>query len=117
LTDWIIHDNENNRNCICRRSKQSHDGTGICQDNIWRERDQFRDMSFNSLWISARVPILDLNIPPIDPTRITHTQLKCPDTRFRFGIIFGNPKQYANLSHPLATLRMRPRSGREMPRR
>jgi hypothetical protein len=72
-------------------------------------------MFFDSLWISARVPILDLNIPPIDPTRITHTQLKCPDTRFRFGIIFRDPKQYPNasqLSWLLRPCRKRPPSSR-----
>src|SRR6516162_3063828 len=61
-------------------------------------------MLLDSVPIGPRVPIFDLNIAPFDPTRVTHAQAKCSQTRFRFGIIFGNPKQYANAAHPLRLL-------------
>src|SRR5262249_36764188 len=100
LTDWIIHDDEDNRNCVCRWSKQGHDRRRICQDNVWRQPYQLRDMLLDSVRIGACISKLDLNIPPFDPTRVAHAQAKRSDTRFRFGIIFGDPKQYAYPPHP-----------------
>src|SRR5262249_35913974 len=62
-------------------------------------------MLLNSVRIGAWISKLDLNIPPFDPTRIAHAQAKRSDTRFRFGIIFGGPNQYAYPSPPFCLLR------------
>src|SRR5262249_40591687 len=55
--------------------------------------------------ISPCVPIFDLKIAAFDPTRISHAQPKRSDTRVRFGIIFGDPKQYANPPQSFGLLR------------
>src|SRR6516225_11134019 len=105
LTDWIIYDDENNWNCVCRRSKQGHDRRRICQNNVWRQPYQLRDRLLDSVRIGACISKLDLNISPFDPTRIAHAQSKRSDTRFRFGIIFRDPKQYANPPQSFGLLR------------
>src|SRR6516165_12009912 len=61
-------------------------------------------MLLDSVSISP-VPIFDVNIASFDPTRITHAQPKRSDTRVRFGIIFGDPKQYANPPQSFGLLR------------
>src|SRR5262249_50656581 len=62
-------------------------------------------MLLDSVPISPRVPIFDLKIAPFDPTGISHAQPKRSDTRVRFGIIFGDPKQYANPPQSFGLLR------------
>src|SRR6516164_11561908 len=62
-------------------------------------------MLLDSVRISACIPKLDLNIAPFDPTRISHAQPKRSDTRVRFGIIFGDPKQYTNPPQSFGLLR------------
>src|SRR5262249_49930223 len=52
-----------------------------------------------------RIPIFDVKITPFDPTGITHAQSKRSETRVRFGIIFGDPKQNANASQSFGLLR------------
>src|SRR5262249_26503131 len=76
-------------------------------DNVWRRSDHLRDMLLDRIAIGPRVPIVDVNIAPFDPTRITHAQAKRSETIVRFWIIFGDAKQYANTSRPLRLLRTR----------
>jgi hypothetical protein len=57
--------------------------------------------------ISPRVSIFNLNVTSLDPTRIAHSQSKCPDAIFRFGIIFVEANQNAYPPHPLGLLRSR----------
>jgi hypothetical protein len=60
-------------------------------------------MLFNGVAV-GRVPIIDLNVTPLDPTRIAHAQSKRSEARFRFRISFGNTDQHAHAWHSIALL-------------
>src|SRR5277367_3661865 len=68
------------------------DRSGLCHNDVWRQPDQFRHILINRLQIGPGKPILDLNVAPFDPSHVAHTQLKCLDAVYRFGVFFGEAK-------------------------
>ena len=46
-------------------------------DDVWGYLDRLRHMLINQLQIGLGKPIFDLNIAPIDPPQIAHSQPEC----------------------------------------
>src|SRR5215470_14776740 len=85
------------------------------QDDIGRERDQFRRMFANALHIAPGPAGIDLHIATIGPAQLLQALPERRDAGFCLRIIHGEWYEHADAPHPLGLLRARcerPRSRR-----
>src|SRR5215472_11134988 len=82
------------------------------QDDIGRERDQFRRMFANALHIAPGPAGIDLHIAAIGPAQLLQALPERRDAGFCLRITHGEWYEHADAPHPLGLLRAR----RERPR-
>src|SRR5215831_11678018 len=85
------------------------------QDNVRRERDQFRRESADAVGIARTPAVLDPHVAAVDPAQLVQSLLErgeaCPDVRIVR--VRSRPNEHPDAPHSLALLRAR----RERPRR
>src|SRR6516165_1586007 len=88
-------------------------GAGICQDDVRRERDQFRRVFANSVGIGDAPAGVDADVAAVEPAQLREPLQERRYARLKLRVVSGAGHQDAEASHPLALLRMR----RERPHR
>ena len=83
------------------------------QDDVRRERDQFRRVSANVGGIGRGPAGVDPHVAADGPAQLLQPLQERPDAGLKFRIVRGRGQEYADAPHPLGLLRAR----RERPRR
>ena len=83
------------------------------QDDVRRERDQFRRISRDRVGIAAAPAIFDPHVAADGPAQLLQPLQERSDAGLRFGIVRGQVREHADAPHSLGLLRPR----RERPRR
>src|SRR5262249_32557710 len=83
------------------------------QDDIRRQRDQFRREFANAISIASAPAVVDLHIPADGPAQLLQPLMESRESRLTFRIIGGIIHEHADAPHALALLRAR----RKRPRR
>jgi hypothetical protein len=102
--DWIDDGCEHDRHgagCVLRR-RQGRVGSG--QDDVWRDRDQFRGRTTNLVGIARTSAGNDPHIAPVGPAQLLQPLLKCRAAGLRFRIVRREIDEQADPPHPLALL-------------
>src|SRR6516165_180681 len=89
---------------------QGHSASG--QDDIRRQRDQFRREFANVIGIACAPTVVDLHIPADGPAQLLQSLMESREARLTFRIIGGEIHEHADAPYPLGLLRAR----RERPR-
>src|SRR6516162_401043 len=81
------------------------------EDDIRRERDQFRRISAKTIGLAASPAGLDVHIAPDRPTRLLQALQKCPMARLSERIVGSRVSEHTDAPHPLLlrARRQRPR--------
>ena len=83
------------------------------QDNVGRERGQFRRVSANVGGIGCGPAGIDPHVTADGPTQVLQRLQERPDASLKFRIVRGRGQEHADAPHPLALLRLsrqRPRA-------
>jgi hypothetical protein len=86
-----------------RRHAQATTG----QDDVWRERDQFRRVFASRVGIACAPAILDPHVAAVAPAQLLQALLERRDTGLRFGIAHGQIHEHRDAPHSLRLLRGR----------
>ena len=100
------------------RPRDCDAGTAGRQDDIRRQRDQFRREFANVIGIACAPAVVDLHIPADGPAQLLQPLMESREARLCFRIIGGEVHEHADAPRPLALLRARRErpSGRAAPR-
>src|SRR5262249_4097575 len=81
------------------------------QDDVWRERDQFRRVFAHAVSIAAAPAVIDADVLANGPTQLLETLRKRCEAGLGFRIVCRDTHQHANVPHPplLPVCRKRPR--------
>src|SRR5262249_54146609 len=89
-----------------RRVQQRLRGcTANSQDDIGRERDQFRCVSTNALGVAGAPANFDANIAALDPARLRQRLRERQDAGLLCWIVRRKGREHANAPHPIRLLR------------
>src|SRR6516164_9966602 len=81
------------------------------EDDIRRERDQFRRISAKTIGLAASPAGLDVHIAPDSPTRLLQALQKCPMARLSERIVGSRVSEHTDAPHPLLLRARRERPG------
>ena len=87
------------------------------QDDVRRERDQFRRVSANAVGIACGPASIDPHIAAVGPAQLLQPLQERRDAGLRFRIVRGCGHEHADAPHPLALLRARRERPTQPPRR
>src|SRR5262245_6488869 len=85
------------------------------QDDVGRQRDQFRRVSANVVGFASGPARVDAHVAPDDPARLRESLLERPDPGLKVRIVRGGVQEHADAPHFFALLRAcceRPRRSR-----
>jgi hypothetical protein len=102
-----------NRYGTARLLQRAHAGAARGQDDVRRERDQFRRIAAKALGIAGRPACVDPHVAPVGPAQLLQCLDKCYEAGLPCGIICGQSHENTDPPHPIALLRVR----RQRPRR
>src|SRR5262249_50109695 len=105
--DRINHRHEYDRHCVGRLLQCCDARTAGRQDDIRRQRDQFRREFANAIGIARAPAVIDLHIPADGPARLLQPLMESREACLTFRIIGGEIHQHADAPHPLRLLRAR----------
>src|SRR5262249_50310446 len=111
--DWIRDDREHNGHGSAHLEQRRHACIATRQDNIRRDRDQFRSMAANAVGVGGGPAGVELHVATNRPARLLQPLRKRRDAGLHYGIIRGERHKHANAPHPARLLparRERPRS-------
>src|SRR5215471_19080841 len=77
------------------------------QDDVGRQRDQFRRVSANVVGFASGPPRVDAHVAPDDPARLREPLLERPDPGLKVRIVRGGVQEHADAPHFFALLRAR----------
>src|SRR5262245_51264999 len=75
------------------------------QDDVWRDRGQFRRVSANFRSIGCGPARVDPHVAAIGPAQLRQRLQERPDTGLKFSIVCGRGQDHADAPHPLQLLR------------
>src|SRR5215831_15023853 len=75
------------------------------QDDVGRQRDQFRRVSANVVGFASGPARVDAHVAPDDPARLREPLLERPDPGLKVRIVRDGVQEHADAPHPLALLR------------
>jgi hypothetical protein len=87
-------------------------GACICEDDIWRERDQLRRVSANAVGIARGPTNIEAHVAAVGPAQLLQGLQEPRDAGLPFRIVRGMVHQHADPLYLLGLLRAR----REWPR-
>ena len=111
--DRIDDDREHDRHGAGRLQQRPHGRGAMGQDDVRRERDQFRRVSANVGGIGRGPAGVDPHVAADGPAQLRQRLQERPDAGLKFRIVRGCGQEHADAPHPLGLLRAR----RERPRR
>ena len=111
--DRIGDDREHDRHGAGRLQQRPHGRGAMGQDDVRRERGQFRRVSANVGGIGRGPAGVDPHVAADGPAQLRQPLQERPDAGLKFRIVRGCGQEHADAPHPLALLRAR----RERPRR
>ena len=103
---------EHDRHGAGRLLQRRHDRAASGQDDVRRERDQFRRVSADAFGIARAPAIVDPHVAAVGPAQFLQPLQERRDAGLSFRIVRGQVHEHADAPHPLALLRAR----RERPR-
>src|SRR5262249_8396936 len=77
------------------------------QDDVGRQRDQFRRVSANVVGFASGPARVDAHVAPDDPARLREPLLERPDPGLKVRIVRGGVQEHADAPHFFALLRAR----------
>ena len=90
-----------------RLQQRPHGRGARGQDDVRRERDQFRRVFANFGGIGRGPAGVDAHVAADGPAQLRHRLQECPDAGLIFRIVRGCGQEHADPSHPLGLLRAR----------
>jgi hypothetical protein len=105
--DWIKHEREYDRYRAGRLLQRARGRRAVCEQQVRRERDQFRSLRVEGLAVSDRVAIIDVEVATDDPTEISKRLNDDRVTVLRFRILLRQTHQPADPPHSIVLLRSR----------
>ena len=111
--DRIADDREHDRHGAGRLQQRPHGRGAMGQNDVGRERGQFRRVSANFGGIGRGPAGVDPHVAADGPAQLRQPLQERPDAGLKFRIVRGCGQEHADAPHPLALLRAR----RERPRR
>src|SRR5262249_34375156 len=85
--------------------QRPHGRGAMGEDDVRRDRDQFRCVSANLGGIGRGPPSVDLHVAADGPAQLPQRLQERPDAGLIFRIVRGCGQEYADAPHPLALLR------------
>jgi hypothetical protein len=95
---------------VGRLLQRRKDRAGSCDDQVRRERDQFRSVSAVEINIARAPACVDPQVASGGPTEFLQPLQKRRDASLPFQIVRSGTHEYADAPHSLALLRGPPRS-------
>src|SRR6516225_4202654 len=77
------------------------------QDDVWRERDQFRGVSASFLGVAFGPAHVDANVASYDPPGLRQRLLERPEPSLKVCIICGDREKHADAPYALSLLPLR----------
>ena len=110
--DRIGDGREHDRHGAGHLQQRRHGRAAIGQDDVRRERDQFRRVLANRVGIACAPAVVDPHVAAVGPAQLLQPLQERRDAGLGFPIVRGRGHEHADAPHPLALLRAR----RERPR-
>ncbi|MGB3658984.1 MAG: hypothetical protein WBA14_13765, partial [Pseudolabrys sp.] len=99
-TDRTGGDREHDWHRVCRLQRRPHGHGAMGQDEVRRERGQFRRVSANGGCIRGGPAGVDLHVAADGPARVLQRLQERPDPGLKFRIVRGCGQEHADAPHP-----------------
>ena len=93
LVHGIADDGKDHRDRASGSLQFGNDWGTVGEDQIWRRSHQLPDVSADQVGIASCKPIVDVDIVPVDPTKLFESMPKGRDARLAFWIMLGGRSQ------------------------
>ena len=107
--DWVGDIHEHHGHGMSRLLQRHHARSGIGQDNVGRERNQFRRISAKAAGIVRGPAVVDPHVTAVGPAQLLQCVLECRAAGLCFRMVRGQVHEHADAAHALG---LRPRSKR-----
>ena len=111
--DRIADDREHDRHGAGRLQQRPHGRAAMGQDDVRRERGQFRRVSANFGGIGRGPADVDPHVAADGPAQLLQPLMERREAGLKFRIVRGCGQEYADASHTLGLLRARRRAARD----